>query len=143
MILRLNWIWRIPFFLFLFSFGSILVWANGFKKSELFIEAEIWYLDYYEYVKFVVMFTYSVLDLFSKFCRKNPFVILVLPAESPGSLLAEMWSQWLFRWLTRLPDVLDVFWISYVRSIYVLCLRGISPGLRQKSFCSNRNLLLK
>ena len=36
----------------MFSFGSILVWENCLKKSKLFAEAEIWNLDYVEYVEF-------------------------------------------------------------------------------------------
>ena len=34
-------------------------------------------------------------------------------------------------YIRRSEDVLDVFWTSYVRSIYVLCLRGIEA--REKS----------
>ena len=30
-------------------------------------------------------------------------------------------------YISRSEDVLDVFWTSYVRSIYVLCLLGLYP----------------
>ena len=34
------------------------------------------------------------------------------------------WNQGIFRSVRRSEDVLDVFWTSYLRTIYFLCLRG-------------------
>ena len=53
MIPRLNRIWRVQWWcwFFLFFFRSIFVWKNCFEKSKLFIEAEIWNQDLFEYVE--------------------------------------------------------------------------------------------
>ena len=40
------------------------------KKSKLFVEAENLSIDYFEYLKYTVMFTFSVLDLlFARFVQ--------------------------------------------------------------------------
>ena len=43
----------------------------------------------------MVMFFFSALDFFCKFCLKNRFCTLVLTDKTPCSLFAETWSQWL------------------------------------------------
>ena len=43
-----------------------------------------------------MMFTFSALGTFCKFCPKNLFEILMLPDKSSSSLLADTWSHWLF-----------------------------------------------
>ena len=43
----------------LFLNGYILFIANLFKKTQLFVEGEIWNLDYFEYVKFDGDFSFS------------------------------------------------------------------------------------
>ena len=66
-------------FIFLFLFVSTLVWKNCFKKSKLFVEAEIWDLDYFEYVKFdgdVHSFCFRSFSV--SFVKKSPFGVLVL-----------------------------------------------------------------
>ena len=45
----------------------------------MFVEAEIWNPDKYDYVKFDSDVLFFFLDLFCKYCPKNPFGILMLP----------------------------------------------------------------
>ena len=60
-------------FIFFFSFGNSIAWENCFKKSKLFVEAEIWNLDSFEYVEFDGNF------LFFFFRLKKPFLGLFCP----------------------------------------------------------------
>ena len=63
MIPRLTGVWRVQWWcwFFLFFFKSIFVWENGFEKSKLFIEAEIWNQDLFEYVELDGDFHFLVL----------------------------------------------------------------------------------
>ena len=70
---------EVVIFIFLFLYVSILVWESCFKKSKLFVEAEIWDLDYFEYVKFdsdVHSFCFRSFSV--SFVKKSPFGVLVL-----------------------------------------------------------------
>ena len=70
---RLIWTCRIWWWFSFFSFPYCkhIFWANLFqKKFKLFVEAENLSIDYFEYLKFTVMFTFSVLDLlFARFVQ--------------------------------------------------------------------------
>ena len=94
--------WWFPF-VFLFWIRNTLFWVNLSKIVCLtwnFVPRPFW--------KRKIRWRYSVLGLFCKLCPKNPFGIL-LP-DSPSSLLAETWSQWLL--LLRLKILM-----SYVKCI--------------------------
>ena len=59
----------------------------------------------------MMMFYFSVLDLFCKFCPKHPFGILMLPDSSPSSLFAETS-------ILRIEFILVIFYRYKERTIF-------------------------
>ena len=90
------------------------------KKNERF------YFDLKDISKYLI-YSSKIYKIYFLFLKIKRFLEKNLGWVSKHAITVVIMSSQDVSWtyIRRLEDVLEVFWTSYVRSIYVLCLRGV------------------